>query len=91
MRYFPLFNRIDIVLDQCPYKSIKLKKKSKLIQGSFTTQNNIYRATSTLFFYFFKFKASPEGIKIKKQGKRLGVGCVQSPWTAYFWESNLLA
>ena len=62
MQYFPLFDHIVIVLDQCPYNN-------KLIQGSLTAHSNIYRATSTLFFSFFKFKASPEGLKIKKRGK----------------------
>ena len=45
MQYFPLFDRIDIFLDQCPYNN-------KLIQGSLTTHSNIYRATSILFFPF---------------------------------------
>ena len=66
MQYFPLFDRIDIVLDQFPYNN-------KLIQGSLTTHSNIYRATSVLFFFFFKFKVSPEDLKIKNN--ELGRGC----------------
>ena len=60
MQYFPLFDRIDIFLDQCPYNN-------KLMQGFLTTHSNIYRATSILFFSFFNFKLSPENLKIKKQ------------------------
>ena len=39
------------------------------MQGSLTTLSNIYRANSALFFASIKFKASPEGLKIKKRGK----------------------
>ena len=58
MQYFLLFDRIDVVLDQCPYNS-------NLIQGFLTTHSNTYRATSALLFSFFEFKAPPEGLKIK--------------------------
>ena len=48
MQYFPFFDRIDIVLDQCPYNN-------KLIQGCLTIHSNIYRATSVLFCFCFFF------------------------------------
>ena len=41
-------------------------KINKLMQGSLTTCRKTYRAISDLFFSSFKFKASPEGLKIKK-------------------------
>ena len=61
MQYFPYFDCIDIVLDQCP-------DNKKLIKGSLTTHSNICRATSALYFSFLKSKASPE-VKKKKRGK----------------------
>ena len=39
------------------------------MQGSLNTHSNIYRAMSALFFPSFEFKASPEGLNIKKLGK----------------------
>ena len=39
------------------------------MQGSLTTHSNIYRAISALNFSSFKFKASPEGLKIKNEGR----------------------
>ena len=46
MQYFHLFDRIDIVLDQCP-KQINIRLP---------------------YCSFFKFKASPGGLTIKKEG-----------------------
>ena len=69
MQYFPLFDHIDIVLDQCPYKN-------KLIQGSLTAHSNIYKAISVLFFSFFKFKVSTEDLKIKTMKEGGGGGRV---------------
>ena len=68
MQYFPLYDRIDIALDQCHYNN-------KLIPRSLITHSNIYRASSALLLSFFKFKASPEGLEIKKtrEGVRCGV------------------
>ena len=59
------------------------------MQGSLNTHSNIYRAMSALFFPSFEFKASPEGLNIKKLGKGWGVENVQPPWT-FFRESSLL-
>ena len=67
MQYFPLFDHIDIVLDQCPCKN-------KLIQGSLTTHSNIYKATSVLFLSFFKFKVLTEDLKIKTMKEGGGGG-----------------
>ena len=36
------------------------------MQGSLTTDSNIFRAISALFFFFFKFKVSAERLKIKQ-------------------------
>ena len=47
MQYSPPFDRIDIVLDQCPNKT------KEIIQGSLTTHSNIYRAISVLFLFLF--------------------------------------
>ena len=65
MQYFPYFECIDIVLDQCP-------DNKKLIKGSPFTHSNICRATSALYFSFLKSKASPE---VKKKKTRKGVRC----------------
>ena len=43
-----------------------MAQQRKTWQGSLTTRSNIYRATSALCFSSFKFKMSPEGLKIKK-------------------------
>ena len=60
MQYFPLFDRINIVLDQ---QLIKGKQINKRLH---TIHSNIYRAISALLFSSFKFKASSEGLKITK-------------------------
>ena len=62
MQYFPLFDSIDIVLDQSPYNN-------KSIQGSLTTHNNIYRSTSSLFFFPF-LKNSNRDLRFKNKKTR---------------------
>ena len=49
MQYFALYDRIDMVLDQCHYYS-------KFIKGSFTTHSNIYRASFAFLFLFLNLK-----------------------------------
>ena len=64
MQYYPPFDRIGIVLDQCRYNI-------KLIQGSLLSiHSNICRGTSVLFFRLFKFKVLPKDLKIKKIKKQ---------------------
>ena len=61
MQHVPLFDRINIVLDQCP------SKVNRLIQGYLTIHSNIYGAIFALFYSSLKVKASPKGLKIKKK------------------------
>ena len=50
MQYFPVFDRIYIVLDQWHNKDKQINTRP------LTTRSNIYRAISALFFSSFKFK-----------------------------------
>ena len=72
MQPFPLFYWINIVLDQCP------SKVNRLLQGYRTIHSSIYGAVFALFYSSLKFKASPKGLKIKRNMREEDMrgGCV---------------